>query len=67
LIDGIIKEPSGGAHANPEEMAKMLKRHIKKVITELSAIDPEERIAERIEKYAKMGRFAYKEVAVKQD
>ena len=66
LIDGIIKEPSGGAHANPEEMAKMLKRHLKKVIAELSAIDPEERIQQRIEKYSKMGRFAYKEVAVKE-
>jgi len=44
LIDGIIKEPAGGAHANPEETARLLKRHIKKVIAELSEIDPDDRI-----------------------
>lgn len=67
LIDGIVKEPSGGAHANPEETARLLKRHIKKVIAELSEIDPEDRIEQRIEKYGKMGRFTYKEeAAVKQ-
>ncbi len=66
LIDGIIKEPSGGAHAHPEETAKLLKRHIKKVIAELVEIDPEDRIEQRINKYSEMGRFAYKEAAVKE-
>jgi len=66
LIDGIIKEPAGGAHANPEETARLLKRHIKKVIAELSEIDPDDRIEQRIEKYSKMGRFSYKKEAVKQ-
>ena len=28
LIDGIIKEPLGGAHAAPEDMAKILKKHL---------------------------------------
>ncbi len=55
LIDGIIKEPMGGAHSNPEEMAKLLKRHIKKAITELMEMTPEERIDARINKYASMG------------
>ena len=32
LIDGIIKEPIGGAHAEPEKMAKKLKSEIKKHI-----------------------------------
>jgi acetyl-coenzyme A carboxylase carboxyl transferase subunit alpha len=32
IIDAIIKEPAGGAHANPEEMAKILKRQIKKIL-----------------------------------
>ena len=30
LIDEIIKEPVGGAHTDPEKMAKTLKTHIKK-------------------------------------
>jgi len=55
LIDGIIKEPMGGAHSNPEEMAKLLKRQIKKALAELMDIPAEERINARIEKYASMG------------
>jgi acetyl-CoA carboxylase carboxyl transferase subunit alpha len=58
LIDGIIKEPMGGAHSNPEEMAKMLKRHIKKAIAELQEMTDEDRINARIEKYSKMGEYS---------
>jgi acetyl-CoA carboxylase carboxyl transferase subunit alpha len=57
LIDGILKEPTGGAHNNPEEMAKLLKRHIKKTIAELQEMDPQERIEARINKYASMGEY----------
>ncbi|MCB9081103.1 MAG: acetyl-CoA carboxylase carboxyltransferase subunit alpha [Lewinellaceae bacterium] len=55
LIDGIIKEPTGGAHSNPEEMAKLLKRQLKKALSEVQDMDPDERILERIEKYSRMG------------
>ncbi|MBI1192840.1 MAG: acetyl-CoA carboxylase carboxyltransferase subunit alpha [Bacteroidetes bacterium] len=57
IIDGIIKEPLGGAHVNPKSMVTNLKRAIKKNIKELSAMDPEERIQARIDKYSAMGRF----------
>lgn len=57
LIDGIIKEPTGGAHANPEEMAKLLKRQIKKALSELVDMTPDERIEARINKYASMGVY----------
>ncbi|MEM7101971.1 MAG: acetyl-CoA carboxylase carboxyltransferase subunit alpha [Bacteroidota bacterium] len=57
LIDGIIKEPLGGAHFAPDEMVKLLKRHIKKEISELQSIDPDERVEMRIEKFGKMGFF----------
>jgi acetyl-CoA carboxylase carboxyl transferase subunit alpha len=57
LIDGIVKEPAGGAHSNPEEMAKLLKRQLKKAVTELQDMDPEERIRQRINKYAEMGVY----------
>ena len=57
LIDDIIKEPTGGAHANPEEMAKILKRQLKKAIAELSELGVEERIELRINKYAQMGVY----------
>lgn len=55
LIDGVIKEPMGGAHANHEEVFKSVKREIKKHITNLSKLSPEERCEKRIEKFCKMG------------
>ncbi len=57
LIDGIIKEPLGGAHANYEDMAAILKARIKETIAELKAVDPEERISQRINKFSKMGFY----------
>lgn len=57
LIDEIIKEPLGGAHTDPEKMVKLLKSHIKKEVATLMAMDSEERINQRIEKYCKMGVF----------
>ncbi|MCB0528176.1 MAG: acetyl-CoA carboxylase carboxyltransferase subunit alpha [Lewinellaceae bacterium] len=57
LIDGIIKEPLGGAHNGPEEMAKSLKKHIKAELEKLNPMDPDQRIIERIDKYSKMGHY----------
>jgi acetyl-CoA carboxylase carboxyl transferase subunit alpha len=58
LIDDIVKEPLGGAHTDPEKMAKTLKSHIKAELAGLIHMDPEERITQRIEKYSNMGRYA---------
>ena len=55
LIDGIIKEPIGGAHAEPEKMFKKLKTEIKKNIEDLEKLSPEERIELRTEKFSNMG------------
>lgn len=57
LIDGIIKEPVGGAHSAPEVMARALRRHLKKVLTELTQFSAEQLVQQRIEKYANMGEF----------
>jgi len=57
IVDDIIKEPLGGAHGAPEEMAKILKRHIKKAIAELKEMSVEERIEKRIQKYSQMGQY----------
>lgn len=57
LIDGIVKEPTGGAHTDPENMVKMLKKHMKKELGELIDIEPKERIDQRIDKYAQMGHY----------
>jgi acetyl-CoA carboxylase carboxyl transferase subunit alpha len=57
LIDGIIKEPLGGAHVNPEEAAKNLQKKIVECLKELIPMDAEERIQERMAKFVKMGVF----------
>ena len=67
LIDGIIKEPVGGAHSAPEEMAKILKRQIKKAIAELQEINPEDRITQRINKYASMGVYEHVPLEITDD
>ena len=64
LIDGIIKEPLGGAHTAPEEAAKLVKRQIKKAISELLELDPETRIEQRIQKYSTMGQYERVEAVV---
>jgi len=56
IIDEIIKEPQGGAHSGPEEMAKSLKRQLKKAIVMLQAKEIDEVIEERINKYSEIGR-----------
>lgn len=56
LIDGIVKEPIGGAHANPEEASEILKKHILKHVSELKKTSADKRIAERIKAYAAMGQ-----------
>ena len=55
LIDGIIKEPLGGAHTEPDKMIRTLKKEIIKLLDELEAIEPEDRIMQRIEKFSDMG------------
>ena len=55
IIDEIIDEPLGGAHSNPEEMSKILKKVLKKELLALSKYSPEELVKDRIEKFSKMG------------
>ena len=57
LIDGIIKEPLGGAHAKPEKMYKKLKTEIKRHISKLNEQTPQQRVDNRIEKFCKMGVY----------
>lgn len=57
LIDGIIKEPVGGAHNDPTAMYKTLKAEIKKMLKELTSYSVEDLINFRIEKFSKMGVY----------
>ncbi|AMQ00514.1 MULTISPECIES: acetyl-CoA carboxylase carboxyltransferase subunit alpha [Pedobacter] len=55
LIDGVIKEPLGGAHQNPAEMGETLKTQILKDIKALGKEKTEKMIANRIDKFCAMG------------
>ena len=55
LIDGIIKEPLGGAHNDVDFAADKLKKVILSEIEKLEKIDPEKRILDRVEKFSLMG------------
>ncbi|RKZ17739.1 acetyl-CoA carboxylase carboxyl transferase subunit alpha [bacterium] len=57
VIDGIIPEPPGGAHRDPEGAAKILKKTILNTYRELSKIKGDELIIKRIEKFGEMGFF----------
>ncbi len=63
LVDGIVPEPLGGAHWDHEEAAQLLKQHIIAGLQELISVDPEIRIDQRIEKFARMGRWKDESVA----
>lgn len=59
LIDGIIKEPIGGAHSNPTEIFSTVKSEIIKHLGVLQGLSPDERVKRRIDKFCAMG--VYKE------
>lgn len=55
LIDGIIEEPIGGAHQDPEAAAEFLKAKIMSDLAVLQAKDADTLVNERIDKFSKMG------------
>lgn len=55
LVDGIIKEPVGGAHAFPEKMYRILKKEILTHIEELTKSDAKKLVKKRMEKFSAMG------------
>jgi len=57
VIDGVIPEPVGGAHRDPAAAAEEMRRVIPAVFDELQAKDPDTLLAERMEKFGKMGVF----------
>jgi len=55
LVDDVIKEPLSGAHRHQKEMFATVKKSIVKYLKELDAVEPEQRINDRIEKFCSMG------------
>lgn len=55
LVDGVIREPVGGAHVNWEEMIASVKSEILRLIAELKPMSANDRTSKRIDKFCKMG------------
>lgn len=58
IVDEIIREPIGGAHAESEETAERMKLCILKNLSVLKDISVETLIDERIKKYENIGAYA---------
>ena len=57
LIDDIIPEPLGGAHYDRETTFKSVEEYILKGFNELKDLSTSELVAQRMDKYSKMGEF----------
>jgi len=65
LVDEIIPEPLGGAHANPERMAGTLKEILIKQLEQLLKLPHPQRLQQRYGKFRSYGHFAEKGPAEK--
>jgi len=57
LIDEIIPEPEGGAHANHIASAKLLDEAVTRAFAKVSNLAPQELLNRRYEKFRKMGQY----------
>lgn len=57
VIDEIVPEPPGGAHADPTAAAEMLAPYLERAIRELTKLKPAALIDERYKKFRRMGVF----------
>lgn len=57
LIDGVVKEPLGGAHRDPDKAADNLRQALSEALNELAALPSETLIARRHERLNGLGRY----------
>lgn len=57
VIDEVVREPDGGAHADPDQAAARLKAVLERHVNELEDVDPDKLVKQRADKYRKMGRY----------
>jgi len=57
LVDDVIPEPLGGAHFDRETTFQNMEKYILKGYNELKDLSTEELVAQRMDKYSRMGEF----------
>ncbi|ADO72282.1 acetyl-CoA carboxylase carboxyltransferase subunit alpha [Stigmatella aurantiaca] len=58
IIDEVIAEPAGGAHRDPVKAAEGLGKVLRKHLSELSELSPEELVKDRYDKFRALGVFS---------
>ena len=58
IVDEIVAEPPGGAHNDWDQTTSALSRALSRHLEEVSALEPEDRIDSRHEKFRKIGEYA---------
>jgi acetyl-CoA carboxylase carboxyl transferase subunit alpha len=57
IVDGILPEPLGGAHRDPDAAAGTLKAAVIRHLDDLSGVSPKQRVERRLLKFRRMGVF----------
>jgi acetyl-CoA carboxylase carboxyl transferase subunit alpha len=57
IIDEVVPEPTGGAHRDTARTAESLGRTLRKHLGQLLALGPDELVADRYQKFRRMGAF----------
>ncbi|HNM47032.1 MAG TPA: acetyl-CoA carboxylase carboxyl transferase subunit alpha, partial [Candidatus Sumerlaeota bacterium] len=58
VIDDIIREPNGGAHLDQQGAIEAVRAAIRRNLSDLAKLSPEQLIEKRFEKYRRIGVFA---------
>ena len=58
IADLVVPEPPGGAHTNPDEAARQLRRTMLQVLSELQSMPKRRMINSRYKKFRKMGEYS---------
>jgi acetyl-CoA carboxylase carboxyl transferase subunit alpha len=58
VIDGILPEPEGGAHTDPDEAAKLLGESLQEALEELESLAPDDLKRRRRAKFRSLGVYA---------
>ena len=58
VIDEVVPEPVGGAHANHEQAARTVQEVLLRHLDELRRLKPDKLVRRRREKYLRMGKFS---------
>jgi acetyl-CoA carboxylase alpha subunit len=58
VIDGIVPEPEGGAHTDPDEAARLLGESLQEALEELETTPPDELKRRRRARFRSLGVYA---------